>query len=63
MGMGRERQAPANLLTGKGHGTHFTGDLVGPRTLLGGYRKENLFFSSRVRGQISQPYRLVVLSL
>lgn len=42
MGMGRQRQAPANLLTEKGPGTHFTEDLVGPRNLLDGYRKEKI---------------------
>ena len=36
---------------------------MGPRTLLDGYKKEKFFISSRVLVQISQPYRIVVLSL
>jgi hypothetical protein len=48
MGLGRQRQIPVAILTGKSPGTHFTGDLMRPRTLLDGYRKEKFFFTSRV---------------
>jgi hypothetical protein len=63
MELGCQRQAPAILLTGKGPGTHFTADLVSPRTLLDGYRKEKFFLTPTLLGQISQPYRIVFLAL